>query len=794
MSFAMLDVFLWLAAVEFVGLAAFPLAYFLLPKLADRGYGFGKALGILLVGYAAWILSVLRVAPSVRLTLVALAVALAVGGVALAYRRRAELADFFRRRWRLVVVSEAVFIAFFMAWTLLRSYDPAIDHTEQPMDFMFLNAAIRSEFGQPMDAWMAGETVSYYYFGYWMMGALSELSGVASNVSYNLAMGLLPALAACGALSLASGLVRADGGLPRVAIAAGVFSAVVLVFAANLEGALEFLSANAIGAESFYRWIAVDGLDGPAETPTQSWTPEEYWWWFRATRVINTFQDGAGIDYTIQEFPAFSFILGDMHPHVMAIPFVLLFAALVFAFFAAGETSLRKMRGWNAIRVGALGLTLGGVAFSNMWDLPTCAALLIVAAAASAYPRVRAGPDGDEDSAAAASRSPVGRMARAAAQVPPVAIALAFLLYLPYYIGFAGSVEGIGAVVVPTRWTHLFIVWAVPLAIAAPWVVASFWRTVVGHDWRWLAALSLIAALLPFAVWVALRLQSPEAIESPATRLFRILPLVVLVGAAAWTALWEVSRNGRTARAFAMSLAALALALIAIPELLYVDDFFGPPSERMNTVFKLYYQAWILLSAVCGYCAYEALEWRMGWRGRRRALATAWAVSAAALLLTGFYYTAAAAASKAGGFASEPTLDGMDFVRKRSPAEYDAIQYMKDNAEEGSVVLEAVGEWFDSGLASRGSGVPNVINWPGHELQWRGGGDGFGERQDDVAEIYSTEDVETARNLLRKRNVNYVYIGPREAAAYSAAGLAKFAEFMDVAFQRDDVTIYRARE
>ena len=788
----MLDVFLWLAAVEFVGLAAFPLAYFLLPKLADRGYGFGKALGILLVGYAAWILSVLRVAPSVRLTLVALAVALAVGGGALAYRRRAELADFFRRRWRLVVVSEAVFIAFFMAWTLLRSYDPAIDHTEQPMDFMFLNAAIRSEFGQPMDAWMAGETVSYYYFGYWMMGALSELSGVASNVSYNLAMGLLPALAACGALSLASGLVRADGGLPRVAIAAGVFSAVVLVFAANLEGALEFLSANSIGAESFYRWIAVDGLDGPAETPTQSWTPEEYWWWFRATRVINTFQDGAGIDYTIQEFPAFSFILGDMHPHVMAIPFVLLFAALVFAFFAAGETSLRKTRGWNAIRVGALGLTLGGVAFSNMWDLPTCAALLIIAAAASAYPRVRAGPDGD--SAAAASRSPVGRMARAAAQAPPVAIALAFLLYLPYYIGFAGSVEGIGAVVVPTRWTHLFIVWAVPLAIAAPWVVVSFWRTVVGRDWRWLAALSLIAALLPFAVWVALRLQSPEAIESPATRLFRILPLVVLVGAAAWTALWEVSRNGRTARAFAMSLAALALALITIPELLYVDDFFGPPSERMNTVFKLYYQAWILLSAVCGYCAYEALEWRMGWRGWRRALATAWAVSAAALLLAGFYYTAAAAASKAGGFASEPTLDGMDFVRKRSPAEYDAIQYMKDNAEEGSVVLEAVGEWFDSGLASRGSGVPNVINWPGHELQWRGGGDGFGERQDDVAEIYSTEDVETARNLLRKRNVNYVYIGPREAAAYPAAGLAKFAEFMNVAFQRDDVTIYRARE
>ena len=224
----MLDVLLWFATVEIIGLAAFPIVYFLLPKLADRGYGFGKTFGILLVGYAAWILSVFRAVPSVRLGLLALAAALAVGGAVLAYRNRAELADFFSRRWRLVVVSESLFIGFFMAWALFRSYDPAISHTEQPMDFMFLNAAIRSEFGQPMDAWMAGETVSYYYFGYWLMGALSELSGVASNVSYNLAMATIPALAACAAASLASGLVRADGALPRVSIIAGIFSAVVL--------------------------------------------------------------------------------------------------------------------------------------------------------------------------------------------------------------------------------------------------------------------------------------------------------------------------------------------------------------------------------------------------------------------------------------------------------------------------------------------------------------------------------------------------------------------------------------
>ena len=788
-----MDALLWLAAVEVIGFAAFPVVYFLLPKLADRGYGFGKTFGILLVGYAAWILSVSRAVPSVRVGLVALAAALAAGGAVLAYRNRAELADFFSRRWRLVVVSESVFIACFMAWALIRSYDPAISHTEQPMDFMFLNAAMRSEFGQPMDAWMAGETVSYYYFGYWMMGALSEISGVASNVSYNLAMALIPALAACGALSLASGLVRAGGALPRVAIGAGAFSAVLLVFASNLAGALEFLKANAIGPAWFYEWLAIEGLDGPAETPSESWTPDEHWWWFRATRIINTFRDGAGVDYTIQEFPFFSFMLGDLHPHVMAIPFVLLFAAFAFGFFAFGETSIRNLRGWRVAALGAMGLTLGGVAFTNLWDLPMSAALLVGAAAVGAYSRVPILADGAES--AADSRRRVRRLALSAAQIPLAALALAFLLYLPYYIGFAGSVNGIGAVEVPSRWAHLFIVWAVPLGVVAPWVVASFWRTVVGEDWRRLASISLAVALLPFAVWMALRLQSSVPIESPAIRLIRVLPLVALTGMGAWSALYEASRNGRTARAFALSLATLALSLIMVPELLFLDDFFGPPSERMNTVFKLYYYAWLLLAIAGGYCVYEAAEWRIRLRGWRRRLSALWAVSAAALLILGFYYTAAAATGKAGGFASEPTLDGLDFVRNRTPGEYGAIIYMRENAEEGAVVLEFVGEYDDSGMISRGSGVPNVINWPGHELQWRGGGDGsFGERQEDVAEIYSTESAEEARNLLAKYNVNYVYAGPREAAAYPAPGLAKFGEFMDVVFESGGAVIYKLRE
>ena len=192
---------------------------------------------------------------------------MAAASVLIIYKRGEDMLDFLKRRWRLIAVSELIFLAFFIGWTLFRAYDPAIDHTEQPMDFAFLNASIRSTFGQPEDPWLRGETVSYYYFGHWMMGALSEISGVASNVSYNLSLALIPALAAVGMFSVVVTLVRSDGAGMRLGMVVGVASGFVLGIVSNLAGVLEFMRANAIGSQGFYDWIGIEGLDGRRSSP-----------------------------------------------------------------------------------------------------------------------------------------------------------------------------------------------------------------------------------------------------------------------------------------------------------------------------------------------------------------------------------------------------------------------------------------------------------------------------------------------------------------------------------------------
>ena len=775
----MLDTLSWLLAVQVIGLAAFPLAYFLFPRLADRGYSLSKPLGIVIVSYMSWALSQARVLPSNGFTIAAIVVVLAALSGWWAWRRRDELLEFVSRERVPLIAGEALFLTVFAAWVVFRSLDPSINHTEQPMDLMFLNASMRTDTGAPEDLWLSGQPVSYYYFGYWTMGALAQLAAVPSAVAYNLAMALVPALAALGVAGVAYNLVRAESARVTAALACGGVAAVLAVLAGNLAGVFEYMHANAVGSESFWNWLAIDGLGWPIEGTTSTWRPDENWWWFRATRVINTFSEtGTGIDYTIQEFPFFSFMLGDLHPHVMSLPLVAMFLGAALNFYRTPYPGMFWSHWRSALDVFVLGLLLGALAFTNTWDLPVFWALIACAALLRAYA-----------SGLGLSR----RAALSAGATALVVLAVAVLLFLPYYLTFRANVSGIGAVSwASSRPAHLFAIWGLLLVAAAPMVVALFWRTTLTTDWLRMTAAALFAAVAPFVVWGALYLVGDGGLGGFAGRFLHVLPFAALIGMAVYSALWLAREEYDSVASFVMLAAAFGLLLIMGPELLYLNDSFGPPSERMNTVFKLYYQAWVILATVSGFAIYFWASLRARLRSGRRAMTTLWAVAFAALLLGALYYAPAAAASKAGPPGGQPTLDGLAYLRYGSEAELDAIEYLRENAAD-SVILEAVGEWHDAGLISRGAGVPTPLNWPGHQAQWRGESALITERQSDVELAYTTLDATEARGILDRYGVDLVYVGPRERSEYGGEGLAKFAEFMDIAFREGGVTVYRLR-
>ncbi|MCH8186194.1 MAG: hypothetical protein IH862_08870 [Chloroflexi bacterium] len=769
----MLNVLWWVVTIEAMGLVAFPIAYSLLPSLKDRGYSISKPLGLLFIGYLSWILSVLHIVPSIRISIVSILLLVGVLSAWHARRRWRDIRRFVLEERRVILAAEAIFILVFLGWALFRAYDPSIDHTEQPMDFNFLNASIQSRVGSPEDPWLRGEPVSYYYFGYWMMGTATQLTGMPSNVSYNLALALIPAMAASAIFGLVYTVVSADGARRRWAFAGGIASAVLLGLVANLEGVLEFMRANGMGWQRLWDWLRIDGLDGPAQTLTQSWHPTEFWWWFRSTRVINTFDGTEGLDYTIQEFPFFSFMLGDLHPHVMSIPFVILFMALSWNFLRSPVRNWMRpsVRSYSLIAV--MGLALGGLAFTNLWDFPTFAALFLGIAVMKAYP---------------AHGARVWSTVKAAVPVSAAVIALAFLLYLPYYFTFRAGVGGIDPVpLVTTRPVHLFIVWGVYLVSVTPFIVGSFLQTRVGADWRRLSVVGLLVGFVPYLIWAFLHLQDGGTAGDLPARLFHVLPFALLIALAVYGALWHAKHQGQGAKPFVLALSAMGLLLIMGPELLFVNDRFG---NRMNTVFKLYYEAWVLLAASSGFAIHYWGSIRTALGGRVQALAVLWAGVFIVLVAGSLYYAPAAAVSKAGSFGKGATLDGLAFV---NPAEREAIEYLRANAAPGAGMVEAVGEWFDAGLISRSTGIPTVINWPGHEIQWRGSAAKLDGRAEDVARIYQSLSAEEAAILLRKYDVDFVYVGPRERAKYGTEGLEKLDSFLDKKVFSEDVAVYTVR-
>ena len=776
----MLNVLLWLVAIELIGLAAFPLCYYLFPGLRDRGYSVSKPAGILLIGYLSWILSISHVLPSLQITVAALLVA--VGGLSgwYVWVRRGDVLKLVSQERTAILVVEAVFLAAFFGWVLYRAYDPSISHTEKPMDFAFLNASIRTEQGAPEDPWLRGSSISYYYFGYWMMGVLSKLTGIPSNISYNLSLALIPAMGAMAVFGLVYNLVRAESRRLRYALTSGLAAALLLTLAANMEGVLEFMRANGIVSSArFWEWLSIDGLDGPAAVLTDTWRPQEHWWWWHATRVIGSFDGQQMVDYTIHEFPFFSYMLGDLHPHVMGLPFVLLFLAACWNLLRSPALVWWQPNVRTYGTVVAMGLSLGGLGFTNMWDLPVFSAVLLGTLALKSY---------------GGGRNSVWGLIKGAVPFWGAVMGVGLVLFLPYFLTLTSQVSGIAPVTeATTRPVHMFLVWGLFLVAVVPFILGVFWRTTVNEDWARLSLFSLFVGFVPYVVWAFLYAERGGTIEGMVGRLLHVLPFALLISLAVYSALWLL-REDRSSqgKVFALGLSALGLLLIMGPELLYVDDSFGGASERMNTVFKLYYQGWIVLAAASGFSLYYWRSLRERVTGRKLQLTRLWAVAVVVLLVGAAYYPPAAAASKGDLFHEGASLDGLAFIGRSNGAEYRAIQFIRETAGPDSAILEAVGGGYSAfGRISASTGVPTVLGWPGHEEQWRGSREPFEGRLEDVATIYRTQDVDEAKSLLAQYRVDYVYVGSREAAQYGTEGLGKFSSFMDAPFSEDGVVVYR---
>ncbi len=767
-----------------------------------------------------------------------------------------------------IIITELVFAVLFAIWVWVRAQNPAIAATEKPMEFAFLNGIGRSAVFPPVDPWLSGFAISYYYFGYVMVSVLARVTAVSEPIAFNLAIAWLVAgtgTAAFGLVyNLVMGLNRGDtenaedddseenitpAPHRRRALVLGLIAAIALPVAGNLEIGLEVLHGSGVGSDQFWQWLNVRDLEAPAVLAEPPRYESTAWWWWRSSRVIHEYHlDGRaeeGLE-PIAEFPGFSFVLGDMHPHVLALPFAFLSLAVAYLWYlnaargqgsgdqrslGAGENSPLHPFTPSPLLV-FTALLLGGLAFLNTWDV--LIHLFVIVAAYVLGKWQAAG--WKNDLVWQALRMAVG-----------LVIAL-FLLYLPFFLGFrsqAGAPYLLPMLMRPTRLTHFLIIFGMPLfsitilvGVLAVRQRFRFWRVGVATAVSLLLGLFLLMLLLGWVVAASaegagrvlglaneLGLVLPNRPESgaalgwgltavlsliptilsarlayPAMTLFllTLLALIVMV----WTHLGDTKtrRHGDTTISplhpltpsplpFILLLIATGILLTLGPEFVYLRDNFG---QRVNTIFKFYYQAWVMF----GVAALIALAYL--WREVKAAGTLAgigYGVALLTALLFPFYGVQSRAAEYRGAVTAESrqpaTLNGLAQVERYNPDEYEAIMWLRENVSGTPTIVEAVGgQYSEYGRIAANTGIPTILGWAGHEYQWRGSDTPEpGQRDPAVREIYTGTDWASTVNLLNRYDVEYIIIGGLEMSTYGPQILDKFAG-LDIAFSNNSIIIY----
>jgi YYY domain-containing protein len=440
-----------------------------------------------------------------------------------------------------------------------------------------------------------------------------------------------------------------------------------------------------------------------------------------------------------------------------------------------------------------IALVLGGLAFLNTWDILPAATLIIFSYALA---QVRESGWGWE------------RIEDILLLGIPAGIT-AFVMYLPFFVGFDSQAGGI----VPnfmfvTRGAHLWVMWGtlfIPLFL----YLIYLWRTHKAPNWRAgiLSTLGFVILLLAamFVVGLLAWRVKPELVnqilagqgrdvgtfiaDSMARRLKNIGSLLTLLAILIPTIAFLTKRKqvkeetvSLHPSAFVLLLVGIGTLLILGPEFFYLRDNFG---YRINTIFKFYYQAWILLSLAAAFGTAVLLS---EVRGATGTFSTTLIVLVIAL---GLVYPAFSLPNKTDDFKirnpEQRTLDGAAYLAYSMPDDYAAFQFMQEL--EPGVVAEAVGgQYSEFARVSTYTGMPTVLGWPGHEGQWRDGAL-QGSRQDDIAALYSIDDWFTAQQIIDRYDIRYVYVGNLERSTYHV-NEEKFNLFLKPIYQQGSVTIY----
>jgi len=745
-------ILIWWLMLFLLGTSLLPIVTAVFSRFIDKGYIFSKILSIAVLSYLAFLFGTLHLVPFSRVSLII--ILLLLYGICF-FAQRKNLKRLFTLRFAaLAAVEEIIFLSIMTLWTVIRGYNPEIHGLEKYMDFGFMNSILRAEFFPPKDMWLTPYSINYYYFGHFYSAVLTKLSGIPSHLTYNLILGTVAGLCFTAAFSIGMTLAAQHlTSLRRIKIVfAGLLSGLLITFAGNLH--------------TIYTLFKPYENEHPVPPWQLEFSPATFpnaYWYPNATRFIYN---------TIHEFPIYSWVVADLHGHVLDIPFVLLTLAVLYTFFLNKQPGIYTTKFFRNGKLLLISFLLAVMYMTNAWDGLIYLLLTALIFFYFEWGRVM------KNRSAKTTDNPLLHILPNKKYMSGLkkfllqnwivdlltglcvylfVVGIGFVLFsLPFSVHFKPFVSGIGVLCAPAFLTKLGHIG--PFLFEADHCQHSPW-------WQLLILYGFFAF---FAVSLLLYLRNKQ---KTATDIFMLL------------------------------LVFLSLILITVPEFIYAKDIY-PAHYRANTMFKLVFQAFMLLSLVSAYGIFRIIPGIKNWPGK-----CVFLITTGILLTFVFIYPYFAVTSYYNNMQSYQGIDGTTYMKTLYPSDFAAIEWINSRVKGQPVILEAQSDSYtDFGRVSTNTGLPTVLGWTVHEWLWRGQYDYDpndprkesdstpyypAPRIGDVQTLYESTDFTQTKDLLRKYHVSYVFLGDLERQKYANINERKWNSLGKLVYQKGATKIYK---
>ncbi len=702
-----------------IGVIFLPFTIFIFKNFFDRGYIFSKILGSAVITYLIFITSELHLFTFESQNIYFISIILIFISVVFAKKTNFNIRDL---PIRFLIFEEFLFLITLFFWSSIRNFQPDIHGLEKFMDFGFINSILRTKYLPPIDIWYPPFSINYYYFGHLTTAVLTKMVSIDSKITFNLMVATIFAFCFTAIFSISANLIYLFNFLQEkklllsrklkfIMLFTGILSALLISFGGNLHTIYAFFKAYDVNNPiPFWQLKFL-----PLTFPNQYWYPN-------ATRFIY---------HTIHEFPIYSFVVSDLHGHVLDIPNVLLAIAILLAIFIRFKNYDNNKikiasKSWR-MDTGILllvGFLLAILYMTNAWDsliyLSVFALFIFCFSKEILIKKI----------------------------ILILLTFLSFLLFsLPFSIFFQplAIANQVGLVCSPNFLIHIGHIG--PLVFEPNQCDHSYW-------WELLILYGFfIFNFLSFIFFITKKKQNP--IDE-----------------------------------FIVFLSMMGFLLIIIPEFFYLKDIYTT-YYRANTMFKLVYQAFIILSLSSGYMIIRIITSFKDYSNIKKIFSLIFILFEIALLTLVFLYSFFAINGYYGNLETPKGLNGQKYLDILYPDDYKAINWINQNIKGQPIMLEAQGDSYtDYERISTNTGLPTILGWTVHEWLWRGSYDILVPRINDIKTIYETSNINLTKELLQQYNVKYVYIGNLEKQKYPNLNEEKFNEIGTLIYQSSTVKIF----